>query len=361
MSYLEAIKLALLFFPLLAFLFTIPFILSQYHRYGSINKFRVLIIYSFILYIITVYFLAIFPLPDKDSIVMNSNAYQLIPFNFIFDIFSKNYDSVFEFFVSPAVYTVLFNLIMFMPFGIYLRYYFEKDLKHVFTFCFLFSLFLELTQLTGLYFIYPYPYRIFDVDDLFINTMGGIIGYFIAGLFMRFLPSRDDIDLESIEEGKKISGLRRVTRFILDGFIWLISYFVLYLFFDVHSLIFSLLIYYVLIPSLNRGQTLGAKFLKMRFDFPNKLFLRLLFRLIFVILYYFVIPFGIGYVFLFLSKWFKLSDFITFLFIFIYVILLGIFYLFNFGKIFKREVLIYDKIFKLKYVSTIGENEKTTI
>ena len=360
MSYLEAIKLALLFFPLLAFLFTIPFILSQYHRYGSINKFRVLIIYSFILYIITVYFLAIFPLPDKDSIVMNSNAYQLIPFNFIFDILSRNYDGVFEFFVSPAVYTVLFNLIMFMPLGIYLRYYFEKDLKHVFTFSFLFSLFLELTQLTGLYFIYPYPYRIFDVDDLFINTMGGIIGYFIAGLFMGFLPSRDDIDLESMEEGRKISGLRRITRFLLDGFIWLVFYFILYLFFDIHGLVFSLLIYYVLIPSLNKGQTLGSKFLKMRFEFPDRLFFRLFFRLIFVILYYIVIPFGVGYLFLFLSKWFKFSDFVTFIFVFVYVILLGVFYLFNIGKIFKREVLIYDRIFKLKYVSTIGE-EKTTV
>lgn len=35
-------------FPFIALLFTIPFILAQYHRYGSINKLRVLIVYSFI-------------------------------------------------------------------------------------------------------------------------------------------------------------------------------------------------------------------------------------------------------------------------------------------------------------------------
>ena len=46
MVYIENIKTALLFFPLIAFLFTIPFMLIQYHKYGAINKFRTLIVFS---------------------------------------------------------------------------------------------------------------------------------------------------------------------------------------------------------------------------------------------------------------------------------------------------------------------------
>ena len=45
------------------------------------------------------------------------------------------------------------------------------------------SLFFELTQLSGLYFIYPRPYRLFDVNDLVTNTLGGIIGFVVTPLF----------------------------------------------------------------------------------------------------------------------------------------------------------------------------------
>ena len=64
MTYIEAITTAVTVFPIIAFIITIPFILHQYHKYGSINKFRVLIIYSFILYLISIYFLVILPLPS---------------------------------------------------------------------------------------------------------------------------------------------------------------------------------------------------------------------------------------------------------------------------------------------------------
>ena len=75
MVYIENIKTALLFFPLIAFLFTIPFMLIQYHKYGAINKFRTLIVYSFILYIITVYFLVILPLPTKEHQYADDSAF----------------------------------------------------------------------------------------------------------------------------------------------------------------------------------------------------------------------------------------------------------------------------------------------
>ena len=359
MSYLEAIKIAFLTFPFLAFLFTIPFILRQYHKYGSINKLRVLIIYSFILYIICVYFLAIFPLPDRDSIDMSSPVCQLVPFNFISDIIKEtvSFDSVWQVLSDSSVYTVLFNILMFIPFGMYLRYYFKNNLKKTILFSFLFSLFLEITQLTGLYFIYPHPYRLFDVDDLMINTLGGITGYFVMGLFIKFLPSRDEIYISSIESGNKVSGLRRFTRFCLDMFLCFIFIIILYAIFRVeHVLIISLFIYYVFIPSLRNGQTLGSKYLKMRIEVPNKRFLRLFFRLFLMILYYLVIPFGIGYLMIFITRNVNISSILVFVIMAIYVLLLGIFYLVNMTNIFKRRVLIYDRLAKCEYVSTIGKD-----
>lgn len=91
MEYLQTIKIAILVFPLVAFLFTIPFILSQYHRYGSINKLRVLIIYSFILYLMIIYFLVILPLPSRQDVLLMPDKkpnFQL--FQFITDIVKES-------------------------------------------------------------------------------------------------------------------------------------------------------------------------------------------------------------------------------------------------------------------------------
>ena len=80
---------------------------------------------------------------------------------------------------------------MTVPFGIYMRYYFQCDLRKTIMLSFVLSLFFELTQLSGLYFIYPGSYRLFDVDDLLLNTLGGLVGYALAGPIARMLPSRE--------------------------------------------------------------------------------------------------------------------------------------------------------------------------
>ena len=80
------------------------------------------------------------------------------------------------------------------PLGFYLRYYFRRKALGTAVACFCVSLFFELTQLSGLYGIYPRPYRLFDVDDLLCNTLGGMLGYFITGIFLKILPDREKID-----------------------------------------------------------------------------------------------------------------------------------------------------------------------
>ncbi|MDE5539198.1 MAG: VanZ family protein, partial [Bacilli bacterium] len=222
MSYLTSIKTAIILFPIIAIFFTIPFILHQYHKYGSINKFRVLIIYSFILYLLTVYFLVILPLPNPDEVTYQGNMVRLIPFQFIKDFLSQssfiltNPKTYLKALTEPSFYTVAFNILMTVPLGMYLRYYFKCSIKKTIIISFSLSLFFELTQLSGLYFIYKYPYRFFDVDDLIVNTLGGIIGFYLMGLFQKILPTREKIDQDSFQAGTKVSSFRRLTLFCFD-------------------------------------------------------------------------------------------------------------------------------------------------
>ena len=223
MNYVESITTAFIAFPIIAFLFTIPFILYNYHKYGSIHFLRVFIIYTFNLYLITIYFLVILPLPTFEEALKNTGPYiNYIPFKFITDFihetpFVWNDPSTYLSTIThSSFYVVVFNIVMFVPFGMYLRYYFKCSFKKTVLYSFLLSLFFELTQLTGLYFIYPNPYRLCDIDDLIQNTFGGILGFLIMGALDHLLPTRDKIDEESRKMGENVSGLRRITVFFLD-------------------------------------------------------------------------------------------------------------------------------------------------
>lgn len=60
----------------------------------------------------------------------------------------------------------MLNVLMTVSFGMYLAFYHEYSIKKVTTYTFLLSLFIEITQLTGIFSIYSGSYRLCDVDDL---------------------------------------------------------------------------------------------------------------------------------------------------------------------------------------------------
>ena len=283
MSYMESITTAFIAFPFIAFLFTIPFILYNYHKYGSIHIFRVFIVYTFILYLIN---------------NIKLHIYLLIPFSFVKDFiletpFVWNDPSTYlKAILDPSFYVVAFNILMFVPLGMYLRYYFKCSFKKTLLYSFFVSLFFELTQLTGLYFIYPNPYRLCDVDDLIQNTLGGILGFLIMGAIIRFLPTREKIDEEALEMGKKVSGLRRITVFFLDLFLFLILSVFVSIFLEKYVFFVSFGIYYVLIPLIYHNATIGMKFLNLKMEYKRVAVLFNILRYLFLFLYYFVLPWG---------------------------------------------------------------------
>ena len=173
MGYLISIKVALILFPILAFLITLPYMIANYRKYGSVNKLRTLIFYSFILYLLTVYFLVILPLPNPESVhTTYAENLNLIPFSFVADFIKNsplvltNSSTWITVIKHSTFYVPAFNVLMLIPFGIYLRYYFKCSLKKTLLLTAVLSLFFELTQLSGLYFIYSGPYRLADVDDV---------------------------------------------------------------------------------------------------------------------------------------------------------------------------------------------------
>lgn len=215
-----AFEIAVFVFPILAMILTIPFLIYQYNRYGSLHMWRSVTIFAFIFYMLVAYFVVILPLPSRSSVAQMTSAYtQYELFDFM-NIF-RNVGSWGSLLRSTAFQQVFFNILLTVPFGVFLRYYFKKSWIVTVLFTFGLSLFYELTQLSGLYGIYVRPYRIFDVDDLFLNTLGGIIGYALTPLIVFLFPSRDKMDDDSYGKAADISIFRRVLAFLTDTAVWL--------------------------------------------------------------------------------------------------------------------------------------------
>jgi len=314
----------------------------------------------------TVYFLVILPLP-KISEVSNpiSEMVQLKPFMFISDFMKEtslvitNPSTYLKAMKENCFYTVVLNIFMTIPFGMYLRYYFKCNLKKVLLCSFLLSLFFELTQLTGLYFIYPSPYRLFDVDDLLMNTLGGGIGFFIMGLFTKLLPTREKIDEESRKEGEQVSGLRRLTLFFLDLFLYgIMTSFLMFIFRRGNSMmLFSFLVYFIVIPIIMNQQTLGSKFLNIRILYPNHYASRQIVRFLFYFLYYIFIPFHLLIGITYLKDFLMLEAKETILLFLGTLLFLFFFYFIHILIILVKRKIYYDYLFKITYQSTI---QKTT-
>ena len=349
--YLESIKTAFLIFPFLAFLITLPYLLLQYHKYGSVPLIRSSIVYTFILYLLTAYFLVILPLPSKEEVLMMPTKIpQLIPFTFIGDFIEafKETSGVLSFLKSPIVYTTLFNIAITIPFGIYLRYYFKKKWYTTIIYTFLLSLYFEITQLTGLYGLYPKAYRLFDVDDLIINTLGGLIGYLITPIVTIFLPDRDKIDKLSYKRGKVVSIYRRFLAFLIDIFIFATIMFIMLALLNFNDFVLPLIImtaiYYVILPTIT-SLTLGKYLVKIKLESKTKykhlsIFIR-------QIILYFGIVFG-PLIFIELNQY--INGLIT-----LFYILFAIYAYFEiFLKFFGRKKhLIYERLTKTENISTV--------
>ncbi|MDD2648041.1 MAG: VanZ family protein [Eubacteriales bacterium] len=222
-SYISAIGTAFLIFPFAAALFAVPYLIYQYRRFGGLPLIRSLIVYSFILYEMCAYFLTMLPLPPIAEVAaLTTPTLQLEPLKDLMNAFHQGKFALSEPITwwntlkSSAMLEILFNILMCVPLGIYLRYYFRCSWKKTFVIGLLVSLVYELTQLSGLFFIYPRPYRLCETDDLIKNTLGTMIGYWITPIIVKILPTRDELDKRSYKKGEHVSWMRRLIALSVD-------------------------------------------------------------------------------------------------------------------------------------------------
>lgn len=97
---------------------------------------------------------------------------------------------LFQDFSSSNILGMILNVVMLIPFGVFLPIYFKKfqSLSATLLAGFGMSLFIEILQL--------FTFRATDIDDLIMNTMGTVIGYAIGrGISKKGKETKADKDV----------------------------------------------------------------------------------------------------------------------------------------------------------------------
>ena len=224
-TYAHNVSVAVLTFPLVALVVTLPYLVWQYRRYGRVRAWKSLVAYAFVFYLLCACYMVILPLPaDRTAVYGTGSHVQLDPLAALRAIKAAGVLDVADprtrlpALRTSAVYEPLFNVLLTMPFGAFLRYVLKARWWQALGAGLALSLFFELTQLSGLYGIYAHPYRYFDVDDLIANTAGAVLGCWAAAPLCRLLPDLDAMNLGSVRDARAFTTTtHRALAFAVDA------------------------------------------------------------------------------------------------------------------------------------------------
>lgn len=197
-SALLAVFLGVLVLPLLF----VPYIAWTYRRRGTLGFGHALITIAAVIYGIALWTYTILPLPDPEAI--QCTTAQVRPLASLGDI-----DLGANGLRDPALFQLIANIGLFVPFGMLVRHLTALRIRWVIAAAASISLLIELTQLTGVWGLYPCSYRVFDVDDLLTNTLGAAIGVLLAPLLQR-IPGQQMLPLDAPREvarGRRLVGM----------------------------------------------------------------------------------------------------------------------------------------------------------
>lgn len=183
---MEPAILAALLMSVAAFVLFVPYIAVRYRRRGELGLGNLTLAFAGPLYGLALFFYVFAPFPSvwpEFCAAIGVRRPQLIPFHFLHDMGKSATGSGHTAMLhNPALTQVLLNVALFIPLGMFVRYMFRRSVPVTAAIGLGASLLIETTQLTGDWFIYPCAYRLFDVDDLIANGLGGLIGALAAPL-----------------------------------------------------------------------------------------------------------------------------------------------------------------------------------
>ncbi len=167
-------SIAGLFTGLLLF---VPFVAVSYRRRGGLSAWRLMAWAAFLVYFFAIWTYTLLPLPDPETIRCVGAITDLS--QVVRDV-QTSFSGPGNPLRRPELQQLLLNVLLFVPLGFFVRGLLARGFVITVLSGFGVSLFIETTQLTGVWGVYPCAYRFFDVGDLLTNTVGAFLGAVLA-------------------------------------------------------------------------------------------------------------------------------------------------------------------------------------
>jgi hypothetical protein len=202
----------------LAIALFVPYVARQYRRRGELGLGHAMLSFAGLLYCLGLLAYVTLPVPRLTVDFCARHGVrepQLRPLRFLADVRGEATGAgVGALLHNPALTQVLMNIALFVPLGMFVRYLFRRGVLVTTLIGFAASLFIEVTQLTGNWSLFPCPYRLFDVDDLLANTLGALSGALTAPL-LRLVPGQRSV---TVPPGvpRRVSAGRRLLGMVCD-------------------------------------------------------------------------------------------------------------------------------------------------
>lgn len=282
-----AFGISVIAWPFASFILSLPILALIYNRYHRLRLASALTAYLVVLYLMALVVFTLWPMPD-DRVAFCATHHltpQLDPLRFLQDLSADG---------RSALFQIIMNVVFFVPLGFIMGRVCRWKFYVAIPVGFLCSLFIETAQGTGVFGLVGCAYRLFDVDDLIWNTSGAIIGFLLAAILNRLMPTRQ---ADAAEVITRPSFLHRGVTMAVDlifsyalstslgmGIVYLIHRGAVYTTdgrYHLSSLTVSsgqlegmvtvlnvavLLVFEFLIPVCRHGQTLGASFTHMNIE-----------------------------------------------------------------------------------------------
>ena len=142
---------AVIILSIISYIFFRILVRIKYKKKIEFNKEFSLIM--FIIYLLILFFIVTYPV----------NEYGYNNYNLFRELLRYKIGS------NGFINNIIGNILLFIPFGMFLRYYFKLKVISLILITILYSLSIEITQIL--------INRVFDIDDIILNLIGSIIGY----------------------------------------------------------------------------------------------------------------------------------------------------------------------------------------
>lgn len=153
------------------------------------KKVKEILVYSiFYAYFTVLLWVVFFPIPFQWLWWFEQNN-NFIPFYTLFTILSDWYLWYFL-----KIKQILWNILIIIPFWFFLWYIFKiQKFANIFLFSLYFSVWIEVMQHIIWWLIW-WNYRSMDIDDIILNTFGGVFGYLIYKIFTYSIEAKKEMN-----------------------------------------------------------------------------------------------------------------------------------------------------------------------